>query len=168
MAVTEGCALLVTLAVACTLLPFSLSFVALRHMSAFSAQLAVNLEPVYTIVLAIVLLGEQRELTLQFYFGVAIILAAVSAAARRPAARGRGVHERKLTPVGRGVYWHGALGLETRALAVGVTSAAVKSSTQPERNSLAIVGKLIGRGVVVEPLVLDAQHPTTADLAARR
>jgi drug/metabolite transporter (DMT)-like permease len=70
--------LLVTLALACTLLPFSLSFVALRHISAFSAQLAVNLEPVYAIVLAIVLLGEQRELTPQFYLGVAIIIAAVS------------------------------------------------------------------------------------------
>ena len=69
--------LLVVLALACTLLPFSLSFVALRHISAFSAQLAVNLEPVYTIVLAIVLLGEQRELTVQFYVGVAIILVAV-------------------------------------------------------------------------------------------
>ncbi len=70
--------LLVALAFACTLLPFSLAFVALRHISAFSAQLAVNLEPVYAIVLAIVLLGEQRELTPQFYFGVAIIIAAVS------------------------------------------------------------------------------------------
>ena len=71
-------ALLVMLALVCTLLPFSLSFVALRHISAFSAQLAVNLEPVYTIVLAILLLGEQRELTPQFYLGVAIIIAAVS------------------------------------------------------------------------------------------
>jgi drug/metabolite transporter (DMT)-like permease len=70
-------ALLLTLAFACTLLPFSLSFAALRHISAFSAQLAVNLEPVYAIVLAAVLLGEQRELTTQFYIGVAIILAAV-------------------------------------------------------------------------------------------
>jgi drug/metabolite transporter (DMT)-like permease len=70
-------ALLLTLAFACTLLPFSLSFVALRHISAFSAQLAVNLEPVYAIVLAALLLGEQRELTTQFYIGVAIILAAV-------------------------------------------------------------------------------------------
>lgn len=69
--------LLLTLALACTLLPFALSFVALRHMSAFSAQLAVNLEPVYAIVLAIALLGEQRELTLQFYVGVAIILLVV-------------------------------------------------------------------------------------------
>jgi drug/metabolite transporter (DMT)-like permease len=69
--------LLLALALACTLLPFTLSFVALRHMSAFSAQLAVSLEPVYAIVLAIVLLGEQRELTTQFYIGVAIILCVV-------------------------------------------------------------------------------------------
>lgn len=70
-------ALLLALSLACTLLPFALSLVALRHMSAFAAQLAVNLEPVYAIMLAIVLLHEQRELTPVFYAGVAIILAAV-------------------------------------------------------------------------------------------
>jgi drug/metabolite transporter (DMT)-like permease len=68
---------LLALSLACTLLPFTLSLVALRHMSAFAAQLAVNLEPVYAIVLAILLLGEQHELTPQFYAGVAIILGAV-------------------------------------------------------------------------------------------
>jgi drug/metabolite transporter (DMT)-like permease len=68
---------LLALSLACTLLPFTLSLVALRHMSAFAAQLAVNLEPVYAIVLAILLLGEQHELTMRFYAGVAIILAAV-------------------------------------------------------------------------------------------
>jgi len=71
--------LLVTLALACTLLPFALSLVALRHLSAFATQLAVNLEPVYAILLAIPLLGEQRELTALFYIGVAVILAAVFA-----------------------------------------------------------------------------------------
>lgn len=70
-------ALLLVLSLACTLLPFALSLAALRHMSAFAQQLAVNLEPVYAIVLAILLLGEQRELTPAFYAGVAIILAAV-------------------------------------------------------------------------------------------
>src|SRR5207342_1855146 len=69
--------LLVVLALACTLLPFALSLAALRHMSAFAQQLAVNLEPVYAIVLAILLLGEQHQLTPAFYAGVAIILAAV-------------------------------------------------------------------------------------------
>jgi drug/metabolite transporter (DMT)-like permease len=68
---------LLLLALGCTLLPFALSLVALRHMSAFSAQLAVNLEPVYAIVLAIVLLGEQHELAGMFYLGVAVILLAV-------------------------------------------------------------------------------------------
>jgi drug/metabolite transporter (DMT)-like permease len=71
--------LLLVLALACTLLPFALSLVALRHLTAFSAQLAVNLEPIYAILLAIVLLGEQRELGGMFYAGVAIILAGVFA-----------------------------------------------------------------------------------------
>jgi drug/metabolite transporter (DMT)-like permease len=69
--------LLLLLALACTLLPFALSLVALRRLSAFQAQLAVNLEPVYAIVLAVLLLGEQRELGAAFYAGVAIILLAV-------------------------------------------------------------------------------------------
>lgn len=72
-------ALLLVLALACTLLPFALSLVALRRLSAFQAQLAVNLEPVYAIVLAVLLLGEQRELTQTFYAGVALVLAAVFA-----------------------------------------------------------------------------------------
>ena len=80
--------LLLVLAMACTLLPFALSLVALRHMSAFSAQLAVNLEPIYAIALAVLLLNEQRELGGMFYAGVAIILAGVFAhplLMRRPA-----------------------------------------------------------------------------------
>jgi drug/metabolite transporter (DMT)-like permease len=72
-------ALLVMLALGCTLLPFALSLVALRRLTAYSTQLALNLEPIYAIVLAIVLLGEQRELGLSFYAGVAIILSAVVA-----------------------------------------------------------------------------------------
>ncbi|HZH42920.1 MAG TPA: DMT family transporter [Lysobacter sp.] len=76
---TRDLLFLLALSLGCTLLPYSLSLVALRHMSAFAAQLAVNLEPVYAVVLAIVLLGEQRELTMQFYAGVAILLGAVLA-----------------------------------------------------------------------------------------
>ena len=72
-------AYLLLLAVACTLLPFALSLVALRHMSAFNAQLVINLEPVYTVLLAIVLLNEQRELTPMFYLGVALLVACVFA-----------------------------------------------------------------------------------------
>jgi drug/metabolite transporter (DMT)-like permease len=69
--------LILVLAIGCTLVPYVLSLVALRHLSAFSAALAVNMEPVYAIVLAILLLGEQKELSLTFYAGVAIIIAVV-------------------------------------------------------------------------------------------
>ena len=72
-------ALLMALAIACTLLPFTLSLHALRHTSAFTAQLAISLEPVYAVLLAIVLLGEQRELSASFYLGVAVIVGAVLA-----------------------------------------------------------------------------------------
>lgn len=69
--------LLLVLSFGCTLLPFALALVALRHMSAFGTQMVTNLEPVYAIVLAILMLGEQRQLDGWFYAGVAVILAAV-------------------------------------------------------------------------------------------
>ena len=71
--------LLVVLALGCTLLPFTLALVAQRHLSAFATTMAVNMEPVYAILLAIVLLGEQHELNASFYAGVAIILGTVFA-----------------------------------------------------------------------------------------
>jgi len=70
-------ALLVVLALACTLFPYALALVALRYLSAFETTLAVNLEPVYAIALAIVLLNEQRDLEPGFYFGVALIMGIV-------------------------------------------------------------------------------------------
>jgi len=68
---------ILVLAVACTLVPFALSLVALRHLSAYASSLAVNMEPLYAIILAILILGEQRELDLQFYVGASIILGVV-------------------------------------------------------------------------------------------
>ncbi|GLQ90021.1 DMT family transporter [Dyella flagellata] len=71
--------LLLILSFGCTLLPFSLVLVALRHVSAFAMQMITNLEPVYAIVLAMLLLGEQRQLDGWFYAGVVVILAVVFA-----------------------------------------------------------------------------------------
>ena len=71
--------LLMALALGCTLFPYALSLTALRHLSAFASQLAVNLEPVYAIAIAALLLGERRELHAMFYAGVGIILGAVFA-----------------------------------------------------------------------------------------
>ncbi len=68
---------LLLLAFGCTLLPFALSLVALRQLSAYASALAVNLEPVYAVILAIVLLGEQQELEPGFYLGALLIMTVV-------------------------------------------------------------------------------------------
>jgi drug/metabolite transporter (DMT)-like permease len=68
---------LLVLAIFCTLIPFVVSLGVLRHLSAFTTQLAINLEPLYAIFLAVLFLGEARELDLLFFLGVLIVLAAV-------------------------------------------------------------------------------------------
>jgi drug/metabolite transporter (DMT)-like permease len=74
---TRDAVYLLILAIGCTIVPFTLALVALRQLSAFAAQLAVNLEPVYAILLAMLLLGEHHDLGVSFYAGVAIILSLV-------------------------------------------------------------------------------------------
>lgn len=73
----DDLALLLVLAVACTLLPYVLWLRALQHISAFATQLALNLEPVYAIVIAALWFREDRELSVGFYAGVLLILSAV-------------------------------------------------------------------------------------------
>jgi drug/metabolite transporter (DMT)-like permease len=65
------------LATFCTIVPFALSLVALRELPAFTAQLAVNLEPLYTMAFAALLFGETRELDLPFYLGAAMLIGSV-------------------------------------------------------------------------------------------
>lgn len=65
------------LALLCTTLAYALALRALHHLSAFVTALSINLEPIYGIVLAIVILKEHHELSPQFYLGGALILIAV-------------------------------------------------------------------------------------------
>jgi len=68
---------IVILALLCTTLGYVLQLKALRHISAFVANLAMNLEPIYGILLAYFILQENQELSLKFYLGVLLILAAI-------------------------------------------------------------------------------------------
>lgn len=68
---------LLVLVIGCTLLPFMLWLRALRHVSVFTTQLSLNLEPVYAIVLAALLFHEYADLTPTFYIGVLIIISTV-------------------------------------------------------------------------------------------
>lgn len=65
------------LAFVCTLVPYYLTLLAMRHISAFATNLSVNLEPVYGVVLAALIFSEHREMNVNFYIGVAVIIAAV-------------------------------------------------------------------------------------------
>jgi drug/metabolite transporter (DMT)-like permease len=65
---------LLVLSLVCTTLPFALSLISLRHVSAFTANLTINLEPVYGILLAMLFFKEHKELSFGFYIGAAIIL----------------------------------------------------------------------------------------------
>jgi drug/metabolite transporter (DMT)-like permease len=68
---------LLVLAWLCTVLSFNLQLNALKKISAFTANLTYNLEPVYGIVLAFIFFKENENLHREFYIGVALILLAV-------------------------------------------------------------------------------------------
>jgi drug/metabolite transporter (DMT)-like permease len=68
---------LVLLALFCTVLLYLLLTEALKKISAFTVNLSFNLEPVYTIALAIFFYNENRELTTPFYAGLVLIVLSV-------------------------------------------------------------------------------------------
>jgi drug/metabolite transporter (DMT)-like permease len=68
---------LLILAVLCTNIGYLLATRSLKHLSAFATNLTVNLEPIYGILLAVVILKENKDLPLSFYVGSATILVAV-------------------------------------------------------------------------------------------
>jgi drug/metabolite transporter (DMT)-like permease len=68
---------LLVLAWLCTVLSFNMQVNALKKISAFTANLTYNLEPVYGIILAFLFFKENEELNNQFYIGVGLILLAV-------------------------------------------------------------------------------------------
>jgi len=68
---------LLVLAWLCTVLSFDLQLNALKKLSAFTANLTYNLEPVYGIILAFIFFHENDNLRREFYLGVSLILLAV-------------------------------------------------------------------------------------------
>jgi len=67
------------LASICTAYAFIASVKVMRHLSPYTVMLTTNLEPVYGIILAFVLLGEEEKMSPLFYFGAALILITVIA-----------------------------------------------------------------------------------------
>ena len=67
------------LAIVCTVYAYSASIDIMKKISAFSVNLTINLEPVYGIILAVLIFGDAEKMHLGFYIGAAIILSSVLA-----------------------------------------------------------------------------------------
>lgn len=71
---TQNIIYLMVFSVFCTILLYILQIQALKSISAFTVNLSYNLEPVYSIVLAMAFFGEAKELNYSFYLGLTLIV----------------------------------------------------------------------------------------------
>ena len=68
---------LIILGVLCTALVFVWLTEIMRHITAYSLIMAINLEPIYSIVLALMIFGDKELMSVSFYFGSCIIIGIV-------------------------------------------------------------------------------------------
>ena len=68
---------LLVLGIICTAYPFVVATNLLKKMSPFTIVLTNNLEPVYGIILALIIFGEKEQMSIQFYIGAIIIFSSV-------------------------------------------------------------------------------------------
>lgn len=65
------------IALVCTSYAFNISIKIMQHLSPFTVMLIINLEPVYGILLSLAIWGEDELLSIRFYIGFFIVLAAI-------------------------------------------------------------------------------------------
>ena len=68
---------LLILGLVCTCVAWVLCTRAVRSVTAYDSIMVINLEPVYGIIMAFVILKDFKELNTNFYIGAGIILASV-------------------------------------------------------------------------------------------
>lgn len=61
----------------CTAYAFIASTSVMKHLSAYTVMLTINLEPIYGILLAVVIFKEKEQMSTAFYIGALIILSTV-------------------------------------------------------------------------------------------
>jgi len=58
----------------CTAYAFIASVKVMKHLTPFTVMLTINLEPVYAIILALLIFGEKERMSPEFYIGAIIII----------------------------------------------------------------------------------------------
>lgn len=71
--------LILILSLFCTVYAFTVTVDILKRISAFMVNLTINLEPVYGILLALLIYGEAESMSSGFYWGTLVILSVVLA-----------------------------------------------------------------------------------------
>jgi len=61
----------------CSVYAYSASIELLKRLSVFFVQLSFNFEPLYGIIMAVIIFGDSEKMQLSFYIGTAIIIGAV-------------------------------------------------------------------------------------------
>lgn len=74
---TDDWIYLLILASICTAYAFSISVKIMKVLSPYTVMLSINLEPVYGIILALLIFGDQEKMSPTFYYGALIILISV-------------------------------------------------------------------------------------------
>jgi drug/metabolite transporter (DMT)-like permease len=68
---------LLFLGIVCTSFAFLVIVDLVKHLGVFTVSLSINLEPVYAIVLGIIILHENEELNASFYLGSVLIVSVI-------------------------------------------------------------------------------------------
>ena len=68
---------LLILAIICTAFAFVASVKVMEELTPFTVSLSINLEPVYGIILAFFIFGEEEEMSFGFYIGALLILSSL-------------------------------------------------------------------------------------------
>lgn len=66
------------LAGVCSVYAYTVAVELMKRVSVFMIQLTLNLEPVYGIIMAVIIFGQQEKMNVNFYIGTIIILGAVA------------------------------------------------------------------------------------------
>ena len=69
--------LILVLSSICTAYAFTASVAVMKRLSPYTVMLTTNLEPVYGILLAYFLIGEDEKMSMPFYIGSVLILITV-------------------------------------------------------------------------------------------
>lgn len=74
---TQDWIFLLVLSSFCTAYAFIASVHVMKYLTPYTVMLTINLEPIYAIILALLIFGENEQMNPEFYYGALIVLATV-------------------------------------------------------------------------------------------